>query len=59
LGQAPFFSGSSHENLEQINGQFHEYGFASNETIDLAGDSAQQLTFDLWKGYDGKDRFLK
>lgn len=43
LGQVPFFSGLSQEDLEQINSLFREQGFGPNETIYFAGDPVRQL----------------
>jgi CRP-like cAMP-binding protein len=39
----PFFADLPHADIEQINSLFHEYGYAPNETICFAGDTAERL----------------
>ncbi|CAG1005728.1 Cyclic AMP receptor protein [Anaerolineales bacterium] len=39
----PFFADLPHADVEQVNRLFHEYGYAPNETICFAGDSAERL----------------
>jgi CRP-like cAMP-binding protein len=43
LGRVPFFAGLSHDRLEQINGLFLEFGYATDELIYLSGDPGERL----------------
>ncbi len=43
LHSLPFFADLPHADVEQINRLFHEYGYAPNETICIAGDTAEHL----------------
>lgn len=43
LHGVPFFSGLRHEQIEDINQQFHEKGFSSGEYLYYSGDPAESL----------------
>lgn len=43
LHEVPFFSALGHEQIEEINQQFHERGFSSGEFLYYSGDPAESL----------------
>lgn len=43
LHRAPFFAALPHEDVEQINLLFREYGYGQGETVYFSGDSARHL----------------
>lgn len=51
----PFFGDLPHADVEQVNRLFREYGYAPNETICFAGDSAERL----FVVADGRDKLLR